>query len=250
MSKIGLVLSGGGTRGYAHMGVIQALKEKGIEPDIISGVSAGAIAGLFLAAGYEPYDIFQRLKNKGILNYTKVHLQKYGLLTLQGLSHELKNFISEENLEELEKPLYVAASDLTEGSLTYFNKGPIEKIIMASASIPVLFSPVKINGSLYVDGGLFDNLPVTPIRQECDHVIAVNICPTHSNKKIDNIIDIAARTFHLSVSANTSKGKELCDTYIEPEGIHNFHIVQDNDSEELFELGYSYTKSMTINGLE
>ena len=96
--KYGFVLGGGGARGFSHLGAIQALIEKGIKPDVISGVSAGSIVGAFLASGLTPNETLELLKNKGVFNFSKIHFPISGLLSLDGIGVGL---VSEESLSLL-----------------------------------------------------------------------------------------------------------------------------------------------------
>lgn len=89
--------------------------------------------------------------------------------------------------------------------MEYFSQGELIKVIQASASIPVLFSPVKIKGDLYVDGGLFENLPVNPLINKCDKIIAVNVMPVNLDEKIESITDMAVRTFQLKTIVNAEE---------------------------------------------
>ena len=145
--KTGFVLGGGGVRGFAHLGFAEALRERGIIPEIYAGVSAGAIAGVYLAAGYTPREAFKLLKKKGILAYSKVQWPLDGLLSLDGLKEELAKNISYELLEELPTPIYIGVSNLNTGKIEYKSSGKIGDWVLASSSIPVLFSPQKIEGS-------------------------------------------------------------------------------------------------------
>jgi len=230
--KIGIALSGGGTRGFAHLGVLHALKEKGIKPEIISGTSAGAIIGAFIASGKEPEEIFNLMKKKKLNDYTKVHLPIDGLFGLDKLKKTLNEIILPKKIENLEIPLFIAATNMNEGRIEYFNKGPLDKLVIASSSIPVLFSPVSYKNSKYTDGGLLDNLPIKPLIPE---------------KKLDNLLKIAARTFELGIQFNKRYIKSKSVIYIEPKGITKYHILDTKNNEELFELGYKHCKNMNID---
>jgi len=242
--KIGLVLSGGGTRGYAHLGAVKALYEKDIVPEIISGVSAGAIVGAFLADKKDPEEIFLNLKKKRIFDYSKVHVPKNSLLSLEGLKKDLENNISVKNLEDLGIPFTVAAANISEGKIEYFDKGVIADLVVASSSIPVLFSPIKMKNAYYVDGGLFDNLPVTPIKDKCKKVIGIHINPIQKENEFPNLFKIASRAFHLSVHSTIKESKEMCDVFIEPEKLHEYEILDTKKADELYEIGYEYVSKM------
>lgn len=245
---LGLVLSGGGARGFAHLGVAKALYEKGIKPDIISGVSAGAIAGAFLASGMDPDDIFQLLKEQDFMKISQFKMSKQGFIRLDGLKKQIKIHIPFKNLEDLPTPLLVAVCNLNKARMEYISSGPLADIVQASSSIPVLFSPVKLGDDFYVDGGVLDNLPIKPVRKICDRIIAVNISPIHDVDKLNNILQIATRVFHVSIDKSTIKSGKLADLYIELPGVDHYDILRIRNAEELFHLAYEHAKELISGG--
>jgi len=238
---VGLVLSGGGTRGFAHLGIIAALHEKGIVPDVISGTSAGAIAGVFMAAGKNPHETLETFKKGSFFNYTKLQIPRDGLMKLDGLKELFSKEIQAKNLEDLDIPFYVAISNLNSGKIEYRNKGLVGETVLASSSIPILFAPVKIGESLFVDGGLLDNIPIEPIKFDCEQIIVSNISPINPKEKIKNLIEIATRTFYMSVNSNIKVVRKYASIYIEPKGIDTYEILSRTHADELFELGYNST---------
>jgi len=244
--KIGIALSGGGVRGFAHLGVLKALNEKGVFPDLISGTSAGAIAGAFYASGKSPDEIFRIFKEKGLMGYTRIHLPVDGLLNLEGLRKNLKKQLGINDLKDLKTPCYIAVTNLNKGIVEYFNEGPAEQIILASSSIPILFSPIKIGNSSYADGGLFDNMPVTPLINKCEKIIGVNATPIQDTDKLDNLIQIGLRIFHLNTYTHTVPGKSHCALFIEPAELTGYEILQMKHAEKIFDIGYEYAKKMNI----
>ena len=163
--KTGLVLSGGGARGMAHIGALDALGRNNWEIDIISGVSAGAIIGSLYAAGHSPSAILELMKEKNIFDYTSLKPGSGGLLSLSGMKKLLKDNLPG-RFEDLKIPLVVAVTNLNKGRIEYIREGDPAEAVVASASIPVLFAPQPFNGQLYADGGVFDNLPASPIRKQ------------------------------------------------------------------------------------
>jgi NTE family protein len=239
--KTGLVLSGGGTRGFAHLGVIAALFDKGIKPDVISGTSAGAIAGAFIAAGKNPHDILETFKKGSFFTFTKLQIPRDGLMKLDGLKEIIQKEIPFEKIEDLNIPFYVAVSNLNTGLVEYRNSGPIGVTVLASSSIPILFAPVTLDDNSFVDGGLLDNIPVEPIKNDCDRIIVSNISPINHKEKMKNLIQITTRTFYMSVNANLDRVRKHAQIYIEPDGIDAFDILSRSHADELFELGYNST---------
>ena len=245
--KIGIALSGGGVKGFAHLGVLQALKEKGIEPDLLAGVSAGAIVGSFIAAGKSPAEVMELINENDFFDFAKLSIPDRGIFTLDNMTENLEKSLGAETFEELKIPFYVGAANIEKARMEYFSSGELVKIIQASSSIPVLFSPVEINGDLYVDGGLFENLPVNPLINKCDKLIAVNVMPVNLEEKMESITDIAVRTFQLKKVVNAMELREKADIYIEPTGIEKYNILNTKYSQELYDLGYNYCKNLEID---
>lgn len=242
--KTGLVLSGGGTRGFAHLGVMAALFDKGIKPDVISGTSAGAIAGAFIAAGKNPHEILETFKKGSFFNFTKLQIPRDGLMKLDGLKEIIQKEIEAKKIEELNIPFYVAISNLNTGTVEYRNSGLLGETVLASSSIPILFAPVKMDGNLFTDGGLLDNVPVEPIKNDCEQIIVSNISPINPKEKIKNLIEIAIRTFYMSVNSNMKEVRKFASIYIEPDGIDTYEILSRTHADELYELGYNSTMNI------
>ncbi len=247
--KLGIALSGGGSRGFAHLGVLEALNERNIYPDIIAGTSAGSIVGALYASGMKPKEIFKQLKKIRFTTLTRMHLPKDGLFTLDNLRLKLENLIPQKTFEELNLPLFICVSNFNNGKAEYINSGPLNEIIQASSSIPVLIAPVKINNTLYVDGGLVDNLPVKPLVRRCDKIIGVNISPYEEIKKIDNLFHVASRTFQISLNNNVRYNKSKCDVYIELKKLIKYNILEAKHAEEMFDIGYKHAMKMSLKNL-
>lgn len=245
--EYGIALGGGGARGFAHLGVLQALEEKGIKPDIIAGTSAGAIAGAYIAAGKSLKKAFELFKKHRLIDFVQVTMPKTGLMNLDRLKSSLSKDISVDDLKDLKIPFYVTVSDILNGKVEYISEGPLVKLVQASASIPVLFSPVEIDGKMYSDGGLFDNVPVEPLKGKCRKIIAVNISPVNKTDKVKNLMQIAARTFHLSVNSTIRGLEDNCDLVIAPPDLEKFEILDASKADEIYKVGYEYCKSLTID---
>lgn len=242
--KIGIALGGGGARGLVHLGVLTALEEKGIIPGIVSGVSAGAIIGAFIASGKKPNEIMGLIKDSKFIDYAKLGLPITGFFSLDNFERNIKKDLEARKFSDLLLPFYVAVTNLYSGRVEYLKEGPLIPAIQASCSIPVLFSPVEINGQLYVDGGLLDNLPYKPLINKCDKIIAINILANSKLNKIGNLIEVAARTFELSVSINKEITLKECDLLIEPTGLKSMNILENSDGEEMFSIGYDYCRKL------
>ncbi len=123
--------------------------------------------------------------------------------------------------EDLDIPMYVVTSNLDNGESAVFTQGDLAKSVQASASVPIVFPPVNIDGVNYVDGGLFRNFPVTPLREICDIVIGVNVNPTILSDYKLNLPDVAMRSFYLMAQVNSAIDIPLCDILIELEELQD-----------------------------
>ena len=236
--RIGFALSGGFIKGFAHLGAMQALIEHDIEPDIIAGVSAGALAGVFYADGNEPHRIIELFASHKFQDLTKLVIHKNGLFDLSEFIDFLKSNLKATRLEELKIPLIITATDLDHGRLVHFHRGSIAERVAASCSMPVLFAPICIEGINYVDGGIMMNFPVSTIRRICHKVVGINVSPLIAKDYKKNIINIALRSFHFMFRANTFPEREKCDLLIEPYNLYGYSNLELNKAEEIFEQGY------------
>jgi NTE family protein len=247
MFNTGIVLSGGGARGFSHLGVLQALNEEGVYPDIISGTSAGSIAGLFIADGYSPLETLDLLSKNRRIDYLSFTMPKDGLLEMSGMKKILQKHIRANNFKDLKIPLYVAATDLNHGKIRYFHTGNVIDAVIASSSIPVIFKPYIIKGTYFVDGGVLDNLPVFPLLGKCKKYIGSYVNPVGYQETFSNIFVIAERAFHLGVSKEILSKSKKFDLFIDPPELENFNILNPDKAKEIYEIGYKATKKALEN---
>ncbi len=245
--KIGLVLSGGAVRGLAHIGALKALEEKGIKPSVISGVSAGSIVGAFYCNGYTPDEMKEIAINTNFLQYVKPAIPKKSFFYFNHFEKFLKKYLKKKNIEDLEIPFYICATNLNKGIPEYFNKGDLINTVKASSSIPILFEPVKIGEYPYVDGGIMNNLPVEPIKEKVDYIIGIDVNPLESEKDFGNIISISVRTLFLAFRANIEPRKNMCDLFIQPKDLSDIGLYSIWKAEEAIEIGYEAVKRLKID---
>lgn len=247
--KIGIALSGGGIRGLCHAGVLKALEEHGIKPDILSGVSAGAVVGALYADGYSPDEIASLFTDISFRHMTKIQLPDGGFFNMDVFEKFLAKTMRAKTFEELSIPLRVVTTDLDKGRSVTFTSGKLIEPIIASCSIPVLFSPKIIDGVHYVDGGVLKNFPVSTIRGQCDKVIGVNASPIVADEYKPTMLNVATRSYHFMSRSNILPDKELCDVLIEPLDMGNYEIFDADKGHEIFELGYRSANQLLENEL-
>ncbi len=160
--KIGLVLGGGGARGYAHIGALRSIEERGLKVEAIAGCSMGGIIGALSAAGFRSDQIeemFSGLDLIGLLDRSSMG----GLIGGKGVTRHLEKHLPQ-NFEDLEIPLAVTAVDVQRGRLVVLNRGRLLPALRATAALPGVFAAVKHAGRVLIDGSLLNNLPVDVIR--------------------------------------------------------------------------------------
>lgn len=240
MPKIGLVLSGGGVRSFAHLGLLQVLDELGIHLYAISGVSSGAIVGALYAAGQKPEEILSLMKGNMYFSWSNFRLNKDGFFSMQPLLDSLKKIIPEDSFESLPIRLFVTVTDFTKNKPFTFSEGRLFETILASSSVPVIFEPVKMGDSLLVDGGLLNNFPVEPLENICDKLIGSHVNNIQNQKEPFKHIGkalILERCFHMAIANTIYKKTESCRVFIEPL-LDQFGMFERNKADMIYEIGY------------
>ena len=239
--KLGLVLSGGGARGVAHIGILKALDEMGVQFSMVSGTSAGSIVGALYAYGYKPDEIFSLIKTLSIFKTVRPAWTWTGLLRMDGLQELLLKHLPENSFEKLKLPLTVAATEIRKGRIEYFNTGELVPAILSSCSIPAVFNPMSFNGGLYVDGGLFDNLPVRPIRDKCDKIVGLHCNHISQDFDPNSMRTVIERSLLMAINANMLNSKALCDVFIEPPQLSKYSSFDISKAQEIFDISYKFT---------
>jgi len=173
--EVSLVLSGGAAKGAYHLGIIDVLQKKGVVIKAISGTSIGAIIGAAVASGKKADEIFTIITSKEYKRVFKVYLKKGALFRIDMQAPILKKLIPYDTFEELQIPLTVCLTDICAVEAYYVSSGNLRDMVLASSSISPLLPPVKIDGTLYSDGGLVDNFPVEKLKKFSYPIVGVNL---------------------------------------------------------------------------
>ena len=274
--KVALVLSGGGAKGYAHLGVLRVLEKENIKIDYITGTSIGALVGTLYSIGYSVDEIEKVLDNLNIESFLesgsdltgldldkKETLKKYsfyinfdnelnyslpkGLRETEELYLVVKNLLKKyENIKNFDNfpiPLRVVATNLNTGETKSFSEGDIAKILTASMAIPTIFEPVEVNGALYVDGLVSRNLPVEEAYDMgADLVIASDVGTPVVKKDNYNILSVLNQMIAIQSSYITKDSKEKATILISPD-IKNISATDTTKRRDLIELGEVATQS-------
>ena len=242
--KIGLVLSGGGARGIAHLGVIKALQELGIRFDQIAGTSAGAITGALLAQGYTPDESLKIIESSSFVRHLRPAWNRMGLLRMDTMVDLYKKYIPHDSFEGLQIPLHVVTVDLNAGEQVVFDQGELIRPVLASCCLPGLFEPMLIHKRQFVDGGVLNNLPVDVIENKVDFLIGSHCNVLGPRKPIRSMRGVIERSLVLAVQTKTRERFGRCDVLIEPPQLAEYSTTDVSRARDLFRAGYQYTRSM------
>ncbi|MDE6430626.1 MAG: patatin-like phospholipase family protein [Duncaniella sp.] len=245
--KVGLVLSGGGARGFAHAGALLALEEVGIKADVIAGVSAGSVVTAMYAAGMSPEEIVAAFGDAKFGDFAELGVPRDGFFSMDGFKKFLKKHIPYEKIEDLPTPALICATDLDHNKPVAFAEGNIFDCVAASCSIPIVFKPVRIHGVTYVDGGVLANLPAWALRDSCKYLIGINCSPVPHRGQPKSIMDIAHRTYDLLVKNNSQPQMELCDLAVSIDDIASYKVFNLKEIRRVFRSGYDSTLSALLD---
>lgn len=201
---MGLALGSGSARGWAHIGVIQALTEVGIHVDYVAGTSIGAVVGAVYASGKikSLEEFILQLDWKKIIYFFDVVFPKSGLIDGNKVADFIRSHVQEKNIEDLPLPFCAVSTDLATGSEVVIQEGDIIEAVRASISVPGIFTPVRKDDTALVDGGLVNPVPVSVVREMgADFVIAVDLNHDIIGKK-------DAKKASISNSENMASAKE------------------------------------------
>ncbi len=237
---LGLVLSGGGVRGMAHIGVIKAMEEFGLDAKIISGSSVGALIGALYANGNSVLDMMRFFRETPLFKYNFFALAKPGLIDTERYIDIFKAYLPHDSFEGLEKELHVVATNLELGEEEFITKGELIKPLLASAALPPVFSPVSYNGMLYADGGIMNNFPSEAVMNKVDFVIGsnVSIVSKLQKKDLNNSIQLTGRVSGLMIYAINREKINNCDLVFEPKELEHIGILDRKGLEKAYAIGY------------
>ncbi|WP_228417204.1 patatin-like phospholipase family protein [Chryseobacterium piscicola] len=239
---IGLTLSGGGMRGIAHIAVLKALEEYNLKPDIISGTSAGSIIAAFYSFGKSPDEMMEIVKQTTFFSRSFLRLSKNGIFSSNFILKLFTDYFPKDDFKILKIPIYVATTELTHGIVDFFSEGNLFLPLLASSSVPFVLPPVKIGDKIYVDGGVLDNLPIEPIIDKCDFLIAshVNSISYDSLEKM-SLLKEFDRILHLAIAKSVYAKVNSCNIFLDPPKMTKFSLFNKKSLDIMFKEVYEYT---------
>ena len=250
MKKIGFALSGGGIRGFFHSGFLHALKERNFQIDIISGTSAGAIAGSLYAADVDLKEVMDRFPRRMRSLFFEPNLlikAKFNPTSI--LKKYLEGFLGNKTFEDLAVPIKINAVNISTGNTEILSEGSVLEAVLAASAVPGVFNVFHENGNIYLDGGLTMNLPASSIRYDCDILIGVNLLPFkfRDYEKLPSRRHLIQRSVDIYHKHNNRIEEDLCDVIVSPKELNKYATYNASHKVALFELGYRIGSEFEID---
>lgn len=242
--KVGLCLSGGGTKGFSYIGAFKAFEEYGIEFDMVAGTSIGSLFGAIYASKTDLNkikDISKSLKNKDFRH------SKLGILpsSMDKLQELISQVLAVKKAEDLKIPYFAVAVDLKTGKEIHFSSGDLTKIITGSCSIPGVFLPVKYRNMTLIDGGVRNNIPADVLKMNgCDFVVTIDCnCARGGGTNSDKLFTQFSTSVGIMMVNNSKQGTELSDIIICPD-LKKYKSLSLEGKDEMIKEGYRATVEM------
>jgi NTE family protein len=242
-ATLGLVLSGGGARGIAHIGVIDALRSHGLEPDFIAGSSSGAIIGALAAAGHSTETMLEFFRKASPFRFSVVTMRKAGILDTAKVVAGFREYFPDDSFEALKIRLFLTATDIVNARLKIFESGPLISAILASCSMPMVFTPTEVDGRWYVDGGVINNFPVEPLRGRCDVVVGHYASPLRSVRQPDlgSVLAVSERALEVGMHFSSRQKFHECDVLLSCPQLNEYGLFDTKHHREIFDAGKQTT---------
>ncbi|PAV26183.1 patatin [Tamilnaduibacter salinus] len=243
-TRIGLALGGGAAKGIAHIGALKAFEEERIGIHCISGTSAGALIASYYAFGRPAESILSicsTLNLSKIINFT---FERGGLFSTDAIREMILRDLGDVRVEDADIPLAICATDIETGEQLIFREGNLADVVCASMAVPGLFVPVEIDGRTLVDGGLVENVPISPLaRMGAGITVAVDLSHVRRYPKPEGTFDVIANAINIGIDFNTRKQLKTADIAV-PLDLSDYSLTNNADRvEALYQEGYRPMKT-------
>ena len=246
---VSLCLSGGGARGAFELGVLQYLDENNVTINNISASSIGSIIACSYASGVKPKEILEIFKKPELQSSIKFNLTNIfsgGVFSIDLNTPIINKLLPIKNLEDIPINIYICIYDMKSKKIEYINEGNVKDVCLCSVSLIPVFKAIKMKNKTLIDGGLKDNLPITPLLKFEDKILSVDLFPKkdnstkeYKNKKFNfNPIKALQRYVFKDMIINQKISIEKSDYYLTNEKLRNKKVLSFKDLDENFYLGY------------
>jgi NTE family protein len=253
-NRIGLALSGGGTKGIAHAGVLKFLEEKNIQPTILAGASAGSIVACLYAIGKSPEDILEFFKSVYFFKWNHIVFNRPGFINSEAFKKYFLPIFGDTKIKDFKIEVNIVSTDLVSGETHVFEENTkVIDAIIASSAFPGITTPYSLDEILYSDGGILNNFPVDVIKNKCDKMIGIYVSPQQilTRNQLNSIRAITVRSFDLLSHKIEQPKFDYCDWFICPQKLSGYGTFETkkNKMDEIFEIGYEEAKNTYREGI-
>ncbi|KPQ29379.1 MAG: NTE family protein [Marinobacter excellens HL-55] len=242
-TRIGLALGGGAAKGVAHIGVLKAFEEEQIPIHCISGTSAGALIASYHAFGRPAESILSicsTLNLSKIINFT---FERGGLFNTKTIREMIHRDLGDVRIEDADIPLAICATDIETGEQLIFKSGNLADAVCASMAVPGLFVPVEVDGRILVDGGLVENVPISPLaKMGAGITVAIDLSHVSRYPKPKDTFDVISNAINIGIDFNTRKQLKKADIAVLLD-LSRYSLTDNSDCvDELYMEGYQPMK--------
>lgn len=237
--KIGIALGGGAAKGIAHIGVLKAMEENGLNIEYISGTSIGALVASYYAFGKSIDTLEEISADMSFTSLIGFTLQKKGIFSTKSIKQMIERDIGEVYIEQANIPLAICATDIATGEQITLTEGKLSDAVCASMAVPGVFIPVEIHGRTLVDGGITENVPVSILdKMGAGITIAVNLngCPHYQEPK--DLVAIMGNAIDIAIDLRTKEQISKADLVLSMDLAHFSRLGDEKEFQELMKLGY------------
>jgi len=235
---IGLALGGGAVLGGAHIGVLRALDEAEIPIHFVAGTSVGALIGALYAGGLSWREMESMALDMNWFDVSRVRLSRFGLLSNRKIGNIVKEHLGEMGFADTRIPLAMVATDISSGEKVVLHSGDLARAVMASTCVPGVFVPVEIDGRMLVDGGVVENVPLSPLQEMgAGYILGVDLNAKIECRRPRNIVEVLLKTFDFMLLNATRLQTERADYMIAPD-LSRFNMINTYRIGELIDVGY------------
>lgn len=226
----------------AHIGLIKALQEHGLEAGAIAGTSVGALVGALYAQGHTVEDMLRFFKETPLFQYNFFSITKPGFIDSDRYVDLFLRFFPSDSFGALKRKLFVVTTDLLNGEEKCFSSGELIRPLLASAALPPVFSPVEITNGYYADGGIMNNFPKEYLEDQVEFILGSNVSYNVklTKKDLRNSLQLTTRATGLMVYAHCRHKILECDLYIEPKELEHIGVLDKKGIEMAYAMGYDH----------
>lgn len=238
-SKIGLALGGGAAKGIAHIGVLRAFEESHVPIQFLSGTSIGALIGAYYAFGKTSHDLEALIPELNFRNVLQLKIPRKGFISTDKIKEMIIRDIGDVRIEDSTIPLAITATDIGTGEQVTFKRGSLYKAVCASVSVPGIFIPIEHQGRVLVDGGITENVPISPLEEMgAGIIVGVDLNGVKKYPPPDDIVTILGNAMDIAIDLRTQDQLKEADLVISMDLSSFARLDNTKYGKDLIDIGF------------